>query len=34
MVTDTTCAKLVTAAFVAGVACGFLLNTRLRRWLN
>jgi hypothetical protein len=34
MVTDTTCAKLVTVAFVTGIACGFVLNNRLRRWLN
>jgi len=34
MVSDSTCAKIATVSFVAGVATGFVLNTRIRRWLN
>ena len=29
-----TCAKLVTVAFVTGVAVGFILNTKLRKGLS
>ena len=33
-VSDSTCVKVATVSFAVGVAAGFLLNTRLRRWLN
>jgi len=29
-----TCVKLCVVAFVTGVALGFVLNTRLRKWIN
>lgn len=32
--TDTQTAKIATLTFVTGVALGFVLNNRLRRWLN
>ena len=32
-VTNSACAKLVAVSFVAGVAVGFLLNTKIRKWL-
>ena len=32
--TDSQTAKIATLTFVTGVAVGFVLNNRLRRWLN
>lgn len=32
--TDTQTAKIATLTFITGVALGFVLNNRLRRWLN